>query len=145
MDFVFYTDGACSANGQEGSSGGWAWHISESTLGCAVKLSNSNPVGIPNTTNNVMELMAVVEALKRVDFLFPKESKKVEIRTDSQLVIGWLELGWKRNQAHLLPLLNEADALLLKHDVTFTKVKGHSGDANNTIVDRLAVAASQRK
>lgn len=138
IKYTFYTDGACSGNGRAGSRGGWAWVIATSSRDIDIPhVYNTTPV--EGTTNNTMELTAVVEALRYVESRHYDEEVHVEIKTDSQLVIGWLSLNWRRNQSHLTALLTEADRLLCKYIVTFTKVKGHSGDPFNELADRLAV------
>ncbi|MBC8263325.1 MAG: hypothetical protein H8E47_04285, partial [Anaerolineales bacterium] len=68
---------------------------------------------------------------------------QVTIHTDSQYVIGALDLGWKRKANH--DLLAQADALLAKHDVTFVKVKGHDGNLLNERCDQLAKAEVERQ
>ena len=134
---VIYTDGACRGNP---GPGGWAWAIENDRQGSGSE---------PHTTNQRMELMAVIEALRAID-------GPVEIRSDSTYVVncfrdrwheGWRRRGWKNSQRQPVanrdlwePLIEE---VLTRGDVTFTWVKGHSGDPMNDLVDQLAVAASQ--
>ncbi len=131
-----YTDGACRGNP---GPGGWAW---------AIDATRSDAGGAAHTTNQRMEIMAVLEALRAVD-------GPVEINSDSTYVVncfrdrwheGWLRRGWKNSQRQ--PVANRdlweplIDLVLSRADVTFRWVKGHSGDPMNDLVDRLAVAAS---
>lgn len=107
--------------------------------------------GESDTTNNRMELTAVIEGLSAL-----KESCVVSVTSDSKYVIDaitlgwakkWKSNGWKRgkNQPALNPdlwdtLLN----LLERHEVTFHWIKGHAGHPENERCDRLAVAQSQK-
>lgn len=94
-----------------------------------------SPKALFNTTNNQMELLAV---LKVLHFVFVEEKNShVTIYTDSQNVIGWCSLGWKRNTPGLIPFLEEIDKMMKKVSVTFVKVKGHSTNVYNNKVDRL--------
>jgi ribonuclease HI len=130
-----HTDGACSGNP---GPGGWAVVFSRS----------GNVVGecsgaAAATTSNRMELVAVLEALRRA----PKGSR-LEIHTDSRNVVGWLAEGWKRNNATLAALCREIDSLIAKRSpagaVSFHHVRGHRGDARNERADRLATAAIEK-
>ena len=109
--------------------------------------------GEPNTTNNRMELTAVVRGLEAL-----KCRSQVELLTDS-VYVGkgisewlpkWKANGWKRKERNkLVPIANEPlwrklDALLAKHTVKYTRVAGHSGHPENDRVDELAVAAYQQ-
>jgi ribonuclease HI len=106
--------------------------------------------GEEKSTNNRMEMMAVVKALEEL-----KKPSTVEIYTDSKYVIdgvtkwlkGWKAKGWKtaakkdvKNQG----LWQKIDVLVNKHDVTFHWVKGHAGHPENERADALAVAAVPR-
>lgn len=92
-----------------------------------------------NTTNNQMELLAVLKVLHFV--WVEAKNAHVTIYTDSQNVIGWCSLGWKRNTPALLPFLNEIDEMMKKVSVTFVKVKGHSDNVYNNKVDKLCTKA----
>lgn len=140
-----FTDGACSGNP---GPGGWGYILKHPSTGAEKEGSG----GDRETTNNQMELMAVIcglEALSR-----PTE---VEVVTDSvyvakgseQWMPNWKKNGWKRREGKSLkPVKNEElwkrlDALLAQHDVRFTVVKGHSGHPENERCDELAVEATQ--
>lgn len=133
-----YTDGACSGNP---GRGGWGAVLVYN--GVEKELSG----GEDNTTNNRMELTAVISALNAL-----KEPCEVTLTTDSKYVCdavekGWV-YGWKKNgwkKADKKPALN-VDLwemllpLLEKHKVNFVWVKGHNGHPYNERCDRLAVS-----
>ena len=102
--------------------------------------------GERETTNNRMELRAVIEALSAL-----KEPCEVELWTDSQYIArainegwlaGWKRRGWRRKEGELKnPELWQAlDALLARHNVSFNWLKGHDGHEYNERCDALAVA-----
>lgn len=138
MSIEIYTDGACSGNP---GPGGWGallrWNGHEKELSG----------GENETTNNRMEMMAVIKGLEAL-----KKSSTVKLYTDSkyvqQGVNEWLE-GWKaRNwkSASKKPVKNQdlwqqIDSLIQAHNVEFIWVKGHSGHEFNERVDKLAVQA----
>lgn len=132
---TIYTDGACSGNP---GPGGWGvllrWNGHEKEL-CG---------GEAETTNNRMEMMAVIEALKAV-----KKAVKIELYTDSKYVMqgitewleGWKAKGWKtasKKPVKNVDLWQEIDALVQQHDVSFHWVKGHAGHPENERADELA-------
>ena len=132
-----YTDGACSGNPGPGGWGAllrWNGHDKELKGGEA------------ETTNNRMEMMAVIKALSAL-----KKASKVEVYTDSKYVMQgiteWLE-GWKARNwktAAKKPVKNqdlwqEMDAVVSKHNVSFYWVKGHDGHPENERADELARA-----
>ena len=134
---TIYTDGACSGNPGPGGWGAllmWNGHEKELSGGEA------------ETTNNRMEMMAVIKALEAL-----KGSSKVELYTDSKYVMqgitewidGWKAKGWKtasRKPVKNVDLWQEIDALVNVHDVTFHWVKGHAGNEGNERADALAVS-----
>lgn len=100
--------------------------------------------GEPDTTNNRMELMAVIQALKAL-----KRSCRVIIHTDSQYVQkgmsewlkNWKQRGWRtasRQPVKNADLWQELDALVQEHDVSWKWVRGHAGDPGNEKADALA-------
>ena len=134
-----YTDGACSGNP---GPGGWGSILK---FGNAYKeLSGADIL----TTNNKMELTAVIMALRAL-----KEPCEVILTTDSKYVVDGIEKGWarswKRNgwlKADKKPALNrklweELLNLLDIHKVRFIWVKGHAGHPENERCDELAVSA----
>lgn len=132
-----FTDGACSGNP---GKGGW---------GAVLRFNGVEKElcgGEPETTNNRMELTAVIESLSAL-----REPCAVTLTSDSKYVIdaitkGWV-YGWKRNgwrKADKKPALNvdlweKLLPLLKTHQVTFVWVKGHDGHPENERCDRLAV------
>ncbi|HMD68175.1 MAG TPA: ribonuclease HI [Chitinivibrionales bacterium] len=139
-NITLYTDGACSGNP---GPGGWGAILSYN--GREKELS----AGFADTTNNRMELMAVICGL-----LSLKEQCRVTVVSDSKYVVDamrngwaakWRANGWKRNkrEAALNPdLWQRLLDLCAKHEVTFTWVNGHAGHPQNERCDRLAVEAA---
>ena len=138
MKIKIYTDGACSGNP---GKGGWGALIQENDN--EKKISGSEL----NTTNNRMELTAVIKALEHYD-----EARKIEVFTDSKYVMqgitewikNWKNNHWKTSQKKdvknkdLWVLLDSVSA---KHDIKWSWVKGHAGDYGNEIADKLATQA----
>ncbi|MEM8922593.1 MAG: ribonuclease H [Actinomycetota bacterium] len=131
-----YTDGACSGNP---GPGGWAW----------VAADGRHDVGAePDTTNQRMELTAVLRAIEAIE-------GALHIHSDSTYVVncfndrwydGWLKRDWRNAQKK--PVANRdlweplvAAYLARSDEIDFTWVKGHAGVAGNEEADRLAVAA----
>ena len=137
-----FTDGACSGNP---GPGGWG-----TILRCGTTEKEFSG-GEANTTNNRMELLAVINGLSAL-----KRKCNVTIYTDSQYVVngitkGWAE-SWKKNgwrKKDKKPALN-ADLwdmllnLLSEHEYSFVWLKGHDGHPENERCDALAVAESQK-
>ena len=141
-----FTDGACSGNP---GPGGWAFILRHPASG--KELENSG--GEPETTNNRMELTAVVRGLEHL-----KKPTAVILVCDS-VYVGkgmsewmpkWKANGWKRRENGKLKevknedLWRKLDELAAEHKVTFKHIAGHSGHAENERCDQLAVAAYQR-
>ena len=137
FDYIIYTDGACSGNP---ASGGWAAIIFNKNSGQKSKKIG----GEIDTTNNRMELIAIIQALESV----PKESS-LQIFTDSKYVINGIELWikkWKTNnwigsnkkKVKNKDLWVKLDVLSSQFQITWKWVKGHSGNTYNEEVDRLA-------
>tara|TARA_S200000501_G_scaffold58464_2_gene48833 strand:- start:7585 stop:8043 length:459 start_codon:yes stop_codon:yes gene_type:complete len=130
-----YTDGACKGNP---GIGGW---------GALLKYSKSTKElkGYElETTNNRMELIAVIEALRAI-----KEDLKIEIITDSQYVksginnwiVNWKNNGWRtaaKKPVKNKDLWQELDDLVQNYRIKWKWVKGHSGDPGNERADQLA-------
>lgn len=130
-----YTDGACSKNP---GNGGWAYLLKYKNL------QKENFGGEVETTNNKMELTAVIEGLKAL-----KEPCIIDLYTDSRYVLDgatvWLK-NWKSKnwlKADKKPVLNvslwqELEKLMAPHQITWHWVKGHAGHQENERVDFLA-------
>ena len=130
-----YTDGACSGNP---GPGGWGVYM----------LSGAHRKelygGEPETTNNRMEMMAVIEALGSL-----KKRSQVTLYTDSKYVMhgitewmeGWKARNWKtaaKKPVKNQDLWQEIDKVIQKHEIKFVWVKGHAGNEGNEIADELA-------
>lgn len=141
-----FTDGACSGNP---GPGGWGFILRHPASGKEIERSG----GESDSTNNRMELQAVIEGLKAL-----QRPTDVEVVTDSTYVAKgcseWLR-GWKRNNwmrkdgTQWKPIKNPdlwqaLDELLAKHRVKFKVIKGHAGHAENERCDELAVAAAKQ-
>lgn len=140
-----YTDGACRGNP---GPGGWGCILRHRASSTEKEFSG----GSASTTNNQMELQAVIEGLQRLT-----RRSRVNIITDSKYVAdgcrswvaGWKRNGWRRKRGNTyLPVKNvelwkQLDELVQRHDVTFTVVKGHAGHPENERCDELAVAAAE--
>ena len=136
---TIYTDGACSGNP---GPGGWG----------AILMYGENEKEISgakeDTTNNVMEITAVLEALKLL-----KEECEVEVYSDSAYVVNafkngwiynWMKNGWRTSNKE--PVKNkelwiELYEFTKKHEIEFIKVKGHSDNEYNNRCDELATSA----
>jgi ribonuclease HI len=141
---VLFTDGACRGNP---GPGGWAYILRHPATGVEKEQSG----GARDTTNNRMELQAVIEGLGALN-----RRSAVEVVTDSVYVAkgalewlpGWKANGWRRREKNRwVPVKNvelwqALDALLARHDVRFTNIAGHSGHVENERCDELAVAAA---
>ncbi|MBQ5823479.1 MAG: ribonuclease HI [Clostridia bacterium] len=137
-----FADGACSGNP---GPGGWG-----TILRCNGKEKELSG-GARDTTNNRMEITAVLEGLRALKF-----ACKVTVTTDSQYVYnsitkGWAE-SWRKNgwiKKDKKPALNadlweELLNEIAKHKVTFVWIKGHNGHSENERCDALAVAQSEK-
>jgi ribonuclease HI len=145
-DIHLFTDGACSGNP---GPGGWAYILEHVPTGTVKELAGADR----ETTNNRMELTAVIEGLQAL-----RRPCHVKLFTDSQYVgkglsewmPKWKANGWRRgNSATAKPVKNvelwkRLDELMRTHHVTFVWVAGHSGHEENERCDRLAVAAYQK-
>lgn len=145
MQFELWTDGACSGNP---GPGGWAAILvarrADGTIARQLELSGGDPA----TTNNRMELQAVIEGLRAL-----QQPSAVTVHIDSSYVMdaiakrwyeGWVARGWRT--AAKQPVKNRELwevllVLLQSHAVSWRKVKGHAGVELNERCDELAVAA----
>lgn len=142
LPFVqLFTDGACRGNP---GPGGWGVILRHPSTGTEKEFSG----GEAETTNNQMELQAVISGLELL-----KKRSRVEIITDSVYVAkgskewmpNWKKNNWRRREGKSWkPVKNEElwrqlDELLQQHEVRFTQIKGHSGHPENERCDELAV------
>ena len=137
-----YTDGACSGNP---GPGGWAFFVVG--IGCW-------SYGSKHTTNNEMELTAIVKA---IEWCVAERFDSVEILSDSAYCINgatqwlnnWVHNHWRTSSGSRIKnceLWQQYHRLVYKNNinVTFTKVKGHSGDVGNDYVDKKAKEAMEK-
>lgn len=137
---TLYTDGACLGNPGPGGYG---------VILEYGKHSRELSAGFRNTTNNRMEMMAVIAGLSAL-----KEPCEVTVVSDSRYVVDAIEKGWarkwqanrwmrnKEEKALNVDLWRRLLKLLEKHRVTFTWIRGHNDQPQNERCDRLAVAAA---
>ena len=133
---IIYTDGACSGNP---GPGGWAAILIYKDIKKEISGGNID------TTNNIMEMTAVIEGLKMLKF-----KCLVEVYRDSNYVVNafnqnwiynWLKKGWKTANGENVKnkeLWQELYKLTKFHEVSFIKVKGHSDNELNNRCDELA-------
>lgn len=119
---TIYTDGSCSPNP---GKGGWAFVAILSDSEIHVNGGNKY------TTNNIMEMTAVIEALKEFN-----QVKKFHIYSDSLYVINCAQGKWQRKKN--VDLWKKYDSYAQGKDIIFQWVKGHNGDQYNELVDKLA-------
>ncbi|MGN1013613.1 MAG: ribonuclease HI [Clostridia bacterium] len=139
---ILYTDGACSGNPGPGGYGAILIYN-----GIEKEISG----GEKSTTNNKMEMMAVIKGLEML-----KEPCEVEVYSDSAYVVNsiekgwiysWKKNGWKKADKKEVKNVDLWERLLKQldiHKVTFNKVKGHSNDELNNRCDRLAVSEREK-
>lgn len=126
-----WADGACSGNP---GPGGWSAIL---VYGTHEKVLIGRH---PQTTNNLMELLAVLNGLKAIN-----KPACIKVHTDSRLVIGWMRDGWRRKDYECAGLSAEIDKVIEqgKHQVEWVEVKGHSGDRMNERANSLAQREAQ--
>ena len=134
-----FTDGACSGNPGKGG------------YGIVMKVPEKNyekrfSKGFRLTTNNRMELLAVIVALEKLkstenDIHIYTDSKYVADAINQKWIFGWIKKGFKNVKNP--DLWKRMVPLLKAHKITFHWIKGHAGHPENEICDQLAVKASQ--
>lgn len=141
-EVYIYTDGAC-----RGNPGPGGWGVILKCEGKEKELSG----GEENTTNNRMEMTAVIKGLQAL-----KTECKVTVFSDSKYIVDAINLGWaekwkrngwyrnKKEKALNVDLWEILIGLLDKIEVQFVWVKGHAGHAENERCDKLAVKESQK-
>ena len=139
MKYIIYTDGACSGNP---GPGGWGAVIFNES-----KKQNNISGKVKETTNNRMELIAPIMALKKI-----KSKSHVVIFTDStyvkngitEWIIKWKDNGWKNSNNKPVKnkdLWKKLDNMCEKNKVIWKWVKGHSDNKYNNLADELATQA----
>lgn len=138
-----FTDGACSGNP---GPGGWAFILRHPASGKEIERSG----GEPETTNNRMELLAVIEGLAAIT-----RPSQVDLTSDSQYVLNglkewldqWKKRGWRT--ASKAPVKNQdlwerLDLLRAHHDIRFHWIRGHNQHPENERCDQLAVQEARK-
>ncbi len=137
-----FTDGACSGNP---GPGGWAYILRHPKSGKETEASGAEAA----TTNNRMELRAVIEGLSALT-----RRSTVELHSDSEYVLNglrewmaqWKARGWRtagRKPVKNRDLWERLDHLMAQHDIRFHWVRGHSEHPENERADQLAAAARE--
>ncbi len=137
-----HTDGACSGNP---GPGGWAFILKHPASGKSIERSGAEA----QTTNNRMELMAVIEGLATLT-----RPSSVQLFSDSEYVLkgmrewlkGWKARGWRtaaKQPVKNADLWQRLDELASEHTLTYHWVRGHSEHPENERCDQLAVAARE--
>ena len=141
---ILYTDGACKGNP---GPGGWAFVLQHPKSGKTLEHFG----GEPDTTNNRMELLAVIEGLKILT-----QPSQVELASDSKYVLQglkewmpkWKKNNWQRKEGNKnkpvknVDLWQELDRLTALHELSFQYIPGHSGHHFNERCDELASLAA---
>ena len=141
MTVVIFTDGACKGNPGPGGWGVWLKYGEVEKELCG---------GERSTTNNRMELTAVIRALQAL-----KRRCEVQLHTDSKYVQqgitawihGWKKNGWRTSDKKPVKnddLWKELDQLAQQHDIDWRWVKGHAGHEGNERADQLANRGVER-
>lgn len=142
-----YTDGATSNNGYENSEGGWAYVIVDNN-----KIITEKSGYIPNATNNICELTAIIEACSSI-----KDNNNYIIYSDSSYCVNcykqkwykkWLVNGWINSAKKPVAnkeLWEKVIPYFENEHFIFEKIKGHSVNKWNNYVDEKAVQAKRRK
>ena len=145
IEIELYTDGACRGNP---GPGGWAYILRHLPTGKEVECNG----GERDTTNNRMELQAVIEGLAAL-----KRPCRIELFIDSEYVrqgleswvAKWKKNGWRRKTGKGMSavknddLWKRLDELASRHQMKLTRVAGHSGHVENDRCDELAVEAAE--
>jgi ribonuclease HI len=140
---LLFTDGACSGNP---GPGGWAFILRHPASGKEIEDSGGEAM----TTNNRMELTAVIEGLTSL-----KAPSRVDVYSDSQYVLkglrewmdGWIAKGWRnaaKKPVKNRELWERLDELRKAHDLDYHWIKGHNEHPENERCDELAVAAARQ-
>lgn len=144
---TLYTDGACSGNPGVGGYGAILVHVDAN----GIKHEKEFSQGYKMTTNNQMELLAVIvglEALKKpCEVTVYSDSKYVVDAFNNKWIDGWIAKGWKtagKSPVKNVDLWKRLLEAKKQHDVEFIWVKGHAGHEYNERCDSLAVAAGKK-
>lgn len=148
MIYNIFTDGATSKNGQDGAKGGWAFSIYNENGEWLIDGAGKEY----NTTNNRMEMTAIIEGLFQIQPILKKEDQVV-VYSDSAYCVNavkqcwyknWQKNGWlnsKKEEVKNKDLWELLIPYFEKENYFFEKVKGHNGITENEKVDKLAKKA----
>lgn len=153
--FLIYCDGACSNNKRNEGIGGYAYVIINKDL----KKKYTNGGWLLHMTNNVMEIVAAIAALKEISKLLHHKTEEsvCTIHSDSKYLIEnwnenlikWLDKGWKTSKGEDVCNRKYWEILFVMVNnfkfVKFDWVKGHNGNKYNEEADNLAVKISQEQ
>lgn len=128
MSIVIYSDGAYSSSRNRG---GWAFVVTKDD-----EKIHSDYGDVDNTTNNRMEIMSCLNALKWCKL---NDIREVTIVSDSMYLVGSMSKNWKKKKN--IDLWLEMDKVIEEISVIWTHVKGHNGDKWNEYCDTLATYA----
>ncbi len=130
-----YTDGSCKGNP---GPGGWAATILKEEADKPFAVVHGNTL---HTTNNRMEMMAVIEALKFIE-KNNLRNKKITLHSDSNLIIQTINMGWKRKKN--LDLWMQFDSLNSELNIKYVWVRGHANNKWNEYTDKIALDEATR-
>ncbi|OGJ52271.1 hypothetical protein A2335_02170 [Candidatus Peregrinibacteria bacterium RIFOXYB2_FULL_32_7] len=139
MNLNLYTDGSCIGNP---GPGGWGFVFLENG-----KIFKKDSGGEAETTNNRMEIQAVIEGLKYILTDLEFEDAELKIYSDSRLLISTMNENWKRKKN--LDLWNILDLLLIDlrkktFKISWHWVKAHNGNLYNEMVDKIALKEAEK-
>jgi len=135
-----YSDGSGNTMA---SDGGYGWRIVVDGV-----FFEEGSGYLPQATNNVAELRAAIEGLKRTESIILQngwQMAKVVLISDSQLVLGYASDKWRCKAEHLRPFKVELTQIYNKLDAETRWVRGHNGDVHNEATDKLAGNARKSK
>lgn len=146
-----YTDGSCSGNGSKNNFGGYGVVVTINN-----KIIKQYSIGKKNTTNNEMELEAILYAIKFAKILNKNSPKEVIIYSDSAYCVnsinvwmdGWASNGWikksdKKPPENLLIMQELYKLMQFERNIKVVKIKGHDGEEFNELADKLATGATK--
>lgn len=145
-----WTDGSCKKNGQKGAYGGWAAVVVDKDTDCQFRACGREEA----TTNNIMEMKAMINGLKAIEDQYG-DNVKVVVYSDSAYILNcrsqrwydnWIKNGWKNSKREKVKNRELWEALIPFFEsplYDFQKVAGHAGVTMNEMVDTLAQFAAE--
>jgi ribonuclease HI len=145
-----YVDGSCSKNGSKNNFGGYGVVLTNDD-----KIVKMYKEGKKNTTNNEMEMKAVLTAIKLGTILSKETNQPIEIYSDSAYVVNtvntwmyswaannWIKKSDKRPPENLELVKDIYNLMQFNKNITVLKIKGHAGEEFNEVADKLATSAT---